>query len=191
MHTREERRDPWVRIASAAALVWGVAGLFVTLIEAMVRLAPLAIHPLQTGMSPIAWLAYVAFALFNGYAEGYRGFQLAFSPRVAVRAVLLWREITWLRGLLAPMFLMGLIDATRRRLIANWILVFGIVCLVMLIRLAPQPWRGVVDAGVVVGLLWGTLSTLYFLVRAAFGRLPDADPEIAPRGVTTPKRSGA
>lgn len=179
MHTRRERRGPWASAASAFALGWGVIGLFATLIEAILRLAPLALYPLQTGMSPLAWTAYVSFVAFNGYAEGYRGFQRAFSPRVAVRAVLLVRELNWQRALLAPLFLMGLVDATRRRLIANWILVFGIVCLVMLIRLAPQPWRGVVDAGVVVGLAWGTLSTLYFLVRAASGRVPEADPEVA------------
>jgi hypothetical protein len=181
MHTRRERPGPWARIASGLALVWGVAGLFVTLIEAVLRLWPLAIYPLQTGMSPLAWLAYISFVVFNGYAEGYRGFQRAFSPRVAVRAALLVNDLNWQRALLAPLFLMGLIDATRRRLIANWILVFGIVCLVMLIRLAPQPWRGVVDAGVVVGLGWGTLSTLYFLLRAALGHLPAADPETAPK----------
>jgi hypothetical protein len=179
MQPPSARRGLWVSAVSALALGWGVIGLFVTLIEAMVRLLPLAIHPLKTGMSPLAWAAYLSFVAFNGYAEGYRGFQRAFSPRVAVRAALLVRELNWQRGLLAPLFLMGLVDATRRRLIANWTLVFGIICIVLLIRLAPQPWRGVVDAGVVVGLLWGTLSTLYFLMRAATGHLPEVDPEIA------------
>jgi hypothetical protein len=167
------------RVAVIAALAWGVLGLFGTLIEALVRLLPLALEPLRQGMSPIAWLSYLGFVAFNAYAEGYRGFQRAFSPRVAVRAVLLAREPTALRCWFAPLFLMGLVDATRRRLIANWLLVLGIVVLVVLVRRAPYPIRGIVDAGVVVGLSWGIASTLYFAARALAGHVPAVDPEIA------------
>ena len=42
----------------------------------------------------------------------------------------------------------------------------GIVTLVLLVRLAPQPWRGIIDAGVVLGLGIGSASILYFVVRA-------------------------
>jgi hypothetical protein len=164
---------------SLLGLLWGLAGLFGSLVEAIVRLLPLAVEPLRDGMSPTAWLAYVGFVLFNTYAEGFRGFQRAFSPRVAVRAVLLFRAPTPLRLWLAPLFLMGLVDATRRRLFANWLLVAIITVLILVLRRTPQPWRGVVDAGVVTGLVWGTLATAWFLLAAARGRAPAADPELA------------
>ena len=49
-----------------------------------------------------------------------------------------------------------------------------IVCFVILIRLMPQPWRGLLDAGVVVGLSLGVLSIFYFICLAR--TKPDAIP---------------
>ena len=54
----------------------------------------------------------------------------------------------------------------RRGLIVAWALVIGIVALVLLVRLAPQPWRGIIDAGVVLGLGIGSLSILFHTFRA-------------------------
>jgi hypothetical protein len=169
------------RVACTLGLLWGLVGLFGSLVEAIVRLVPLALEPLRDGMTLGPSLAYAGFVAFNTYAEGYRGFQRAFSPRVAARAVLLFRAPTPLRLWLAPLFLMALVDATRRRLIANWLLVLIITGLILVLRRTPQPWRGIVDAGVVTGLVWGTLATAWFLVQAARGRAPDVDPELAPR----------
>jgi hypothetical protein len=39
----------------------------------------------------------------------------------------------------------------------------------MLAPRMPQPWRGILDGGVVVGLAAGTLSILYFFSRALRG----------------------
>jgi hypothetical protein len=168
------------RALGYAACTWGVLGLLASLVEAIVRLTPHALEPLHQGMSPGASAGYVSFVLLNGYAEGYRGFQRAFAPRVAARARLLFHGPTLARTLLAPLFLMALVEASRRRLIANWVLVLVIVVLVLVLRRTPQPYRGIVDAGVVAGLVWGTLATLYFLVQALRGRAPAVDPELPP-----------
>jgi hypothetical protein len=78
--------------------------------------------------------------------------------------------------LLGPMFCMALFHARRRNLIVAWTLLGGIILLVTLVRMLPQPWRGIVDAGVVVGLVWGTLSILVFFARAIFmGVVPEDD----------------
>ena len=84
------------------------------------------------------------------------------------------------RTLLAPLFLMALVEATRRRLIINWLLVVVITALVLALRRTPQPYRGIVDAGVVAGLVWGTLATLYFCLAALRGRPIAGDPELPP-----------
>ena len=47
---------------------------------------------------------------------------------------------------------------------------FGIVGLIVLIRKLDQPWRGIVDAGVVVGLGWGLVATLWAGGRDLCGR---------------------
>lgn len=151
--------------------VWGVLGVFALLLEAIIRLAPAALEPLRAGTLTLEQgLAYVGVVVFFGVVEGYRGFQRAFSPRAAARAVWLDREpcpLSW--KLLAPLFCMALIVAAPRRLVINWLLIGGIVGLIYLVRLLPSPWRALVDGGVVVGLSWGAASLLVFYRRALQG----------------------
>jgi hypothetical protein len=67
---------------------------------------------------------------------------------------------------------MGLIHASRRRLVTSWSLVVMVVVLVLTVRHLPQPWRGLVDAGVVFGLTWGLVAVFVFGARALQGRAP-------------------
>jgi hypothetical protein len=158
------------------AASWGVAGVLLLLVQAIYRLLPFALEPLSSGMSALEWVCYLGFIAFNAYAEGYRGFQRSFSPRVAVRAMFIARNPRPLFVLLAPAFCMGLFHARRRRLIFAWVLTAFIVVLVIFVRLLPQPWRGVVDAGVVVGLAWGVASIAWFFGRAVLsGHVPADD----------------
>jgi hypothetical protein len=86
---------------------------------------------------------------------------------------------------LAPFFCTGLFHATRRRMIASWLLYAGIIALILAVRALDQPWRGMVDAGVVVGLSWGAVSILIYYVRALAGHPPAVSPELpdpAPAG---------
>ena len=92
------------------------------------------------------------------YSEGYRGFQQGFSPRAAVRVRYLCDHASWLETVLAPLFVLSYFHAQRRRQIISLVLTLLIVCLVLVVRLIPQPWRGIIDIGVVVGLTWGVLS---------------------------------
>ena len=41
-----------------------------------------------------------------------------------------------------------------------------IVGFVLVIPYLAQPWRGIVDAGVVVGLLWGLITIVVFAFQA-------------------------
>ncbi|MCS7471425.1 hypothetical protein NZK35_32665 [Stieleria sp. ICT_E10.1] len=40
-----------------------------------------------------------------------------------------------------------------------------ITSIVVLFRFIPQPWRGILDFGVIIGLSWGIVATLYFLAK--------------------------
>lgn len=140
---------------------WGVLAISAMLLQALLRLIPLAWEPLRDGqLTVLQGALYAAWVIFTAYSEGYRGFQKSFSPSCAARAVELSRRPTLLRALLAPAYLMSLFAAPRRRMISSWLLVIGITLLVILVRALPQPWRGIVDGGVVVGLGWGLLSLL-------------------------------
>jgi hypothetical protein len=128
------------------------------------------------------WVALVFSVVFMAFSEGYRGFQKAFSPRVAARAKYLLNHATNLEAILAPFFLMAYFRAPRRRIIASVSLTLGIVGLILLVRLAPHPWRAIIDIGVVVGLAWGVASLAYFCLQAFWGRNFDHSPEI-PAGI--------
>lgn len=157
--------------------LWGFAGVALLLGYAIVRLTPLALEALRSPLTGLHWAALAVFVLFMAYSEGYRGFQKAFSPRVAARARYLRAHPTVLRVLLAPLFCMAYFDAPRRRRIASYALTIGVILLVILVQQLNQPWRGIVDAGVVIGLGWGLLATLLFtlqaLTRPEFGVSPE------------------
>lgn len=171
------RLFPPLTPAVVAIAVWGMLGVVALLLSAILRLAPIAAEPLTTGMTPVQWALYVGWALFNAYAEGYRGFQKAFVPRSVARAFYAGRYPRPLHVALAPIFCMGLFFATRKRLIVSWSLVIGITALVSLVRGLDQPWRGIVDGGVVVGLTYGTGA----LVVAFVGVLRGAPITVSPQ----------
>jgi len=160
------------------AFLWGVGGVVLMLGRAVWKLAPLATEAIGGGLSVGQWGFFAGWMVFMLYTEGYRGFQQRFSPRVAARAMYLARNPRPLHLLLAPAFCMGYFYATRKRKIVAWALTAGIVLLVVLIRLLDQPWRGIIDAGVVGGLTWGSLATLYYGVVAMVRGEAQVEPEV-------------
>lgn len=156
---------------------WGLGALLAVLVEALVRLFPAALRPLfEGGLGPVEWTAYFASIAALAIGEGYRGFQKAFSPRAVARAFAVADQPTWVK-VLAPLYVMGLVHATRRRLVINWCLTLGIVALIVAVARLPWPWRQIVDAGVVAGLTWGTVSILVMLLQGLAGRPPEVDLE--------------
>jgi hypothetical protein len=144
-----------VRIAAAA---WAVIGWSAVLVYAIVKLAGITLEGVSGGLTFGQQLALAANVLFMAYAEGYRGFERRFSPRTAARVLYLRRHAgAWL-ALLAPLFCIGYFAATPRILRLTWVGTGLIIALVIMVQQLPQPWRGIVDAGVVVGLTWGLWS---------------------------------
>lgn len=172
------------RLRGALGAFWGIAGVALLLGSAVVRLTPVAAEALASPLSLLQWVTLLAVLFFMAYAEGYRGFQQRFSPRVAARAKYLRAHPRALHLLLAPLFCMGFFHATKRRKITSYSVTFGIALLIVLVRLMPQPWRGIIDAGVVVGLLWGLVSLLLYGIQAflsdRFGYAPEVPQEDPP-----------
>ncbi|HBE69275.1 MAG TPA: hypothetical protein DDW52_14095 [Planctomycetaceae bacterium] len=149
------------------APIWGLIGVVALLGFAIYRLAPRAWEALQEGLTPFQWCLMVVWTVFMVYSEGYRGFQKKFSPRTAARVNYLSKSPSATQTLLAPLFCMGYFGATRRVQITSICLTLGIVLLVLLVSQLPQPWRGIVDFGVVAGLSWGLLTFVAFYIQAA------------------------
>jgi hypothetical protein len=123
-------------------------------------------------------IALSLVVLFMAYVEGYRAFQQGFSPRVAARARYLQHHGCLSHLIFAPLFCMGFFHATRRRQVTSISVTAGIILLVLLVRLLDQPWRGIVDAGVVVGLAWGLVSLAVFGFQALTAGTFPYSPEV-------------
>ncbi|MEM7135353.1 MAG: hypothetical protein AAF500_02180 [Myxococcota bacterium] len=149
---------------------WGVAWVSWLLGRAVWRLAPVAIEPwTEQMMSGGQQALYVGWLAANAYLEGYRGFQLRFSPRVVSRAVYLGRNPRPSWVLLALPFCMSLFHSTRRQIVVSWTFIGALVLLIWWVRSLPQPWRGIIDGGVVLGLVWGLVWIWWLFGRYLTG----------------------
>jgi hypothetical protein len=142
--------------------LWGISGVLLLLGSAVYRLTPLAIEAFTYEWSWVHWLSLALMTFFMAYAEGYRAFQQGFSPRVAARARYLRDHPNALHAVLAPFFCMAYFHAPKRRRIVSISVTAGIIVLVILVRHVDQPWRGIIDGSVVVGLAWGLVSLMVF-----------------------------
>ena len=61
---------------------------------------------------------------------------------------------------------MGLIHATKKRQIVSWSVTIGVAGIVAAVKRLPYPWRNIIDAGVVVGLTWGSISIILNYVKS-------------------------
>jgi hypothetical protein len=160
---------------------WGITGVVLLLGSAIYRLTPLAVDAFSYDWSWYHWLSLVLMVFFMAYAEGYRAFQQGFSPRVAARARYLRNHPNMLHAVLAPLFCMAYFHAPKRRQITSISVTLGIIVLVILVRLLDQPWRGIIDGSVVIGLAWGLVSLIVFgyqaFTRERFVYSPDVPEE--------------
>lgn len=166
------------RTLGTIASIWGVIGAITLLSFAVSRMTGHTMEAFTYQLGIWHYLVLVAWTFFMGYSEGYRGFQKGYSPRVASRAIYLRDRCTWLRLFLAPFFCLGFLHATRRRQITVVVLLVLITLIVVLFRQIPQPWRGVLDFGVVVGLSWGILATIIYYVKFWIAGNSEFDPEV-------------
>ncbi len=148
------------------AATWGIVGICLILGSAIYRLTQIAFEAFGYTLAWHHWLVALVWVGFMAYSEGYRGFQQGFSPRVAARIAYLRRNPSMLRMLLAPLFCMGYFHIERKRQLITIVITLMIIGIVQVVHLLEQPWRGIIDLGVVVGLAWGLLSLLIFTVQA-------------------------
>ncbi len=158
--------------------IWGLTGVFLLLGSAVYRLSVIAKAAFSRDLVWQHWAVLLISIFFMAYAEGYRAFQQRFSPRVAARAKYLRNHPNTLHALLGPLFCMGFFHATRRRKITSVSVTTGIIVLIVLVRLLPQPWRGIIDLSVVVGLGWGIVSLAFFSYRAFASDSFDYPPDV-------------
>lgn len=122
--------------------------------------------------------AYIVTVVWFAYVEGYKGFQQKLSPLVVKRSFsLIVGQSHPLHFLLAPYYSLGLFHASKKRMITSWSVTTGIAAIIIAVKRLPYPWRNIIDAGVVAGLTWGSLSMLVLYIKSwVTGSPPDIDP---------------
>jgi hypothetical protein len=145
---------------------WGIAGVLSLVGFAILKITPAAVDAFSFELQWYHWLVLILNTAFIGYMKGYRGFQRALSPRVAARARHLSQHPTLAAVLLAPLYCMGYFHSLRRKQMVTIMMTVFMVILIILVRQLSQPWRGVFDAGILIGLSWGFFTILVYSVQA-------------------------
>ena len=161
------------------AACWASAGLAGLLLYAIVRLTDVVVAGIAFPWDWRHWALAFLNAAFMAWSEGYRGFQRQFSPRTAARVKWLLHNASPVEAALAPLFAMGYVNATPRRMAGTYLLTVFVAGAIIVVHMLPQPWRGALDIGVVIGLTWGLASFVQAL-RSTFAAegLP-VSPELA------------
>jgi hypothetical protein len=138
------------------------------MIGALSGLFHYAQEAVTSALSPVQIGVLVACILGLAVVEGWWGFHRNFAPLVGARLLHLMRYphpnfcVHVLLVLFLPFYAFALFYAPVHRFVRSWLLVTAVMGLVIGVHYLDQPWRGIVDAGVVVGLGLGTLSIAYF-----------------------------
>ena len=145
--------------------IWGFVGVSLILLHGITCVYP---YVVTLDFSKMFWYHYLSLIIsiiFLGYAEGYKGFQLSFSPRVAQRLKLVFKNPSFVNVVLSPLFCMGFFGISKKRMKITYILTITIIFLIIIIERISEPWRGIIDTGVLVGLSWGLLSFWFFCLK--------------------------
>lgn len=133
------------------------------------------------------YLGTVALA----YAMHKAASPIRFPPTVALTPVVAsWlgksidddsvaKRLPFFHKVLAPAFCIGYFHGTRKRVITSWCVTTIIFLVVVGVKRLANPYRAIIDAGVIVGLAIGVLSMLGIFVKSLVeGRPPKYDPSL-------------
>ena len=156
---------PRARLRYYGAL-WGIAGIVALLSFAIFRLTPYGIEAIRYDLTPVQWLVLVVWSGFMIVTEGRDGFARHLAPRIATRAQQIKVDGDIVSILLAPLYCFGYFRAPVRQMIVSYAAIIVIIIAVVIVHQFPQPWRGIVDCGVVLGLSYGIVAIIAKCISA-------------------------
>lgn len=170
---------------SSAVRAWGAFGVAGYLLYGVKKVIPIVREGIGAIEASWQWGLLASVLAFFAYVEGYKGFQKGFAPRVVSRAWVVSETndaIPFWHKVLAPAFCIGYFHGTRRRVIASWMVTTIIFLVVVGVKRLSNPYRAIIDAGVMVGLLWVVCSIIVIFFKSiGSGAAPNFDPAI-PKG---------
>lgn len=163
---------------STMTLFWAISGITLFLGGAIIRLLPNAIEALRSDLTYIQWLVAASWLIYMLATEGYYGFQKRMAPRFAARTLYVITQGTTVERILSPVFCIGYFGTIKKRLIVIWSLTVGIVVLIMAVRLLSEPWRGIIDLGVIAGVGYGLITVYVYTFKTIRNGVQLVDPEL-------------
>ena len=171
-HLAPPSAPPGLAVPGALVAAWGIGGVLFLLARGTAGLLRSAGDAFGA-LSP-AWALAIALlvVLPLGALKGRFVFERNLAPRVVGRAFHLARRRSFGHVLVAPLFCLGLVHATRKRRVVGWTMMALIAGFVAGTRMLAQPYRGVIAAAVALGLSWGAVALVVTGARAFGGRPP-------------------
>lgn len=147
-------------VRRSATVAWALLGVSTILGFAVYRLGTRGVTTIVSGLTGVEWVVLSGLTAFFVYTEGVLALERRWVPRVVGRAVQLADEPSFLLRLAGPLYGMNLVGSPASGVLRAWTGVSVIVLAVLLVRVAPDPWRGMVDFAVAAALAWGLVALL-------------------------------
>lgn len=160
-------------------VIWGLFGFSLLICSAVFRLSKRVFEVDFTSLTKLQIVFLIVFTIFMLISEGYKGFHKKLCPRFASRAKSLLDEPNIVSVIFAPLFCVGYICATRKRMISSYLLTVMIILFILIVSRIEQPWRGLLDVGVVSGLIFGLGSLYVKMIKVFFLGEERIDPEFS------------
>ena len=141
--------------------IYSTGGVVAIFSSAIYRLYPHVQESMSYEFSALNWIVLAVYLLVMIVGKGYFALHRGFVPRVIDRSELLIENGKLIDKILAPLYCMGFFKAPRKRMIISYVMIFIIVSFIVSASKISQPWRGIIDLGVIVGLSLGILSLLF------------------------------
>ncbi|MFL2859727.1 MAG: hypothetical protein ACJ0BW_03170 [Pontiellaceae bacterium] len=118
-------------------------------------------YAIELNINDLNWYeltSLIIIVILLTYSEGYKGFQKSFSPRTARRLNSIMLKPTIFRVIFSPLISMGFIESSRKLKYISYGITIMIITFIILIENLSNPWRAIIDFGVLIGLGWGLIS---------------------------------
>ncbi|MCK5050497.1 MAG: hypothetical protein KAS53_02065, partial [Candidatus Cloacimonetes bacterium] len=141
--------------------IYSIGGVIAIFSSAIFRLYPHVREGFSFELTTLNWVVLIAYLAVMIVAKGYFALHCSFVPRVINRSELLVENGKLIDRLLAPLYCMGFFKAPKKRIIISYAMLLLIIAFIVSASKISQPWRGIIDLGVIVGLSLGILSLLF------------------------------
>ena len=140
--------------------IYSIGGVIAIFSSAIYRLYPHVKKSMSYEFSTLNWIVLAAYLIVMIVGKGYFALHRGFVPRVVNRSEQIIENGKLIDKILAPLYCMGFFKAPRKRMIISYVMIFFIVSFIVSASKIAQPWRGIIDLGVIIGLSLGILSLL-------------------------------